>query len=276
VAVQHGSQQASPASVPDLAGLHRRYHEQRDPADRALLLDRYQGLARALAVRSAKPSDDLDDLVQVALLGVLSALERFDPDRNIEFTTFAWATVQGELKRHHRDRGWAIHVPRRLQEAYLRTAAAVEDLHQELGRQPKLAEIARRTGDDEELVIEALEVQSARRPGSLDAARNDDHGATTWEIGVTDTSFGEVEERSLLSSLLPRLAPREQEVLQLRFLEECTQAQIAERMGCSQMHVSRLLARALARLREWVEIDNLAVARRPRSSSLAADRVGVA
>lgn len=275
MAVRHGSQQASPASVPDLVALHRRYHEHRDPDDQAVLLDRYQGLARSLALRSAKPTDDLDDLVQVALLGVLAALERYDPDRNVEFTTFAWATVQGELKRHHRDRGWAIHVPRRLQEAYLRTAAAVDDLHQELGRQPRLAEIAGRTGDDEEVVIEALEVQAARRPGSIDAARNGDDAATTWEIGVTDASFGQVEERSLLSSLLPRLAPREREVLQLRFVEEWTQAQIAERIGCSQMHVSRLLTRALGRLREWVEIDNRAVARRPRPSSLTADRVGV-
>jgi len=272
--VQHGSQQASSSSVPDLPGLHRRYFEQRRAPDRALLLERYQGLARALATRSAKPSDDLDDLVQVALLGVLSALERFDPDRNIEFTTFAWATVQGELKRYHRDRGWAIHVPRRLQEAYLRTAAAVEDLHQELGRQPSLGEIAKRTGDEEELVIEALEVQGARRPGSLDARWSDDSGPA-WEPGAIDGSFVEVEERSLLSSLLPRLAPREREVLQLRFLEEWTQAQIAERIGCSQMHVSRLLTRALARLREWVEIENLGVVRRPRPGAVHADPVGV-
>jgi RNA polymerase sigma-B factor len=273
--VQHGSQQASPSSVPDLAGLHRRYFDQRDPADRARLLDRYQGLARALAIRSARPSDDLDDLVQVALVGVLSALERFDPDRNVEFTTFAWATVQGELKRHHRDRGWSIHVPRRLQEAYLRTAAAVEDLHQELGRQPSIGEIAARTGDEVELVIEALEVQSARRPGSLDARRSDDTGPA-WEPGEIDGSFVQVEERSLLSSLLPRLAPREREVLQLRFLEEWTQAQIAERIGCSQMHVSRLLTRALGRLREWVEIENRAVVRRPRPGVVQADPVGVA
>ena len=275
MAVQHFPGQASAASVPDLAGLHRRYHERRDPQDRAVLLDRYQGLARALARKAAKPADDLDDLVQVALLGVLSALERFDPDRNVEFTTFAWATVQGELKRHHRDRGWAIHVPRRLQEAYLRTAAAVEDLHQELGRQPSVGEIARRTGDDEELVIESLEVQSARRPGSLDARRNDDGADVAWEIGVLDGSVGELEERSLLSSLLPRLAPREREVLQLRFLEEWTQAQIAERIGCSQMHVSRLLTRALARLREWVEIENRAVARLPRPSALGPSSIPV-
>lgn len=272
----HGTQQTSPASVPDLPGLHRRFHETRDPADRARLLDRYQGLARALALRSATPADDLDDLVQVALLGVLSALERFDPDRNVEFTTFAWATVQGELKRHHRDRGWTVRVPRRLQEAYLRAAAAVEELHQELGRQPSIAELAQRTGDDVELVIEALEVHSARRPGSLDARRSDDGAAGPVEVGVVEPAFAEVEERSLLRSLLPRLDPREREVLQLRFLEDWTQVQIAERIGCSQMHVSRLLSRALARLRGWVEIENRAVARRPRTVGVGTAAVGVA
>jgi RNA polymerase sigma-B factor len=249
--------------------LHRRYHERRDPADRAQLLDRYQGLARSLAARAARPTDDLDDLVQVALLGVLYALERFDPDRGIEFTTFAWATVQGELKRHHRDRGWAIHVPRRLQEAYLRTAAAVDELSQELGRQPSLAEIARFTGDDEETVIEAIEVRSARVLRSYDspATREVDR---SWEPGVEEASYGAIEERSLLGSLLPRLGAREREVVELRFLHEWTQVQIADRIGCSQMHVSRLLGRALERLREWVEIEERATVRTPRASLVRA------
>lgn len=256
--------ESTPSSVPDLRLLHRRYHDDRDPADRALLLDRYQGLARTLASRASRGTDDLDDLVQVALLGVLYALERYEPDRGNEFTTYAWATVQGELKRHHRDRGWAIHVPRRLQEAYLRTAAAVDELSQELGRQPSLQEIARRTGDDEETVIEAIEVRSARSVRSIDAMVGEDR-AVAWEPGVDEPFYGAIDERSLLASLLPRLAPREREVVELRFLHDWTQHQIAERIGCSQMHVSRLLGRALERLREWVVIEERAVARAPRS-----------
>jgi RNA polymerase sigma-B factor len=260
---------ASRRSVPDLHGLHRRYHQQRDPADRALLLDRYQGLARALATRSARPADDLDDLIQVALLGLLHALERYDPDRGVEFTTFAWATVQGELKRHHRDRGWGIHVPRRLQEAYLRTAAAVDELTQDLGRQPSLDEIAALTGDDVELVIEALEVRSVRSITSFDAGRGEG-GDHSLDPGADDPGFVGIDERSLLAALLPRLADREREVVELRFLHEWTQLQIAERIGCSQMHVSRLLSRALDRLREWVEIENRATVRAPRAALVRA------
>jgi RNA polymerase sigma-B factor len=261
-----GAQVAVPASttpsVPDLAGLHRRYFEARDPEDRARLLDRYQGLARTLAARAARAGDDLDDLVQVALLGVLAALDRYEPARGVEFTTFAWVTVEGELKRHHRDRGWAIRVPRRLQEAYLRTAAAVDELRLELGRQPSLAEIAGRTGDDEELVIEALEVGAARSPQSIDAPRLGD--GTGWDPGGEDPSYAGVDDRHLLGALLPRLTPRERLAVELRFVHEWTQAQIAERIGCSQMHVSRLLHRALERLREWVEIEDRALVRSPR------------
>lgn len=255
--------ESTPSSVPDLRRLHRRYCERRDPADRALLLDRYQGLARTLASRASRAADDLDDLVQVALLGILSALDRYDPDRGIEFTTYAWATVQGELKRHHRDRGWAIHVPRRLQEAYLRTAATVEELSQELGRQPSLQEIALRTGDDEETVIEAIEVRAARSARSIDLPVGEDR-AVAWEPGAEEPSYGAIDERSLLASLLPRLAPREREVVELRFLHDWTQHEIAERIGCSQMQVSRLLARALERLRAWAVIEDRALARAPR------------
>lgn len=249
----------------NLSDLHRRYFEDRDPEIREQLLTRYGGLARSLAGRNAKRVDDLDDLVQVALVGVLSALERFDPYRGVEFSTFAWATVQGELKRHHRDHGWAVRVPRRVQEAYLRTASAVEELNQQLGRQPTLPEITEMTGDDPETVIEAMEVGSARRAVSTDARRPDD-SAGAGAFGGEDDGFAAVDERGLLAALLSRLQESEREMLELRFLDEWTQAQIAERIGCSQMQVSRMLARALARLREWVEIENRAVPRtsRPR------------
>lgn len=244
----------------DLSDLHRRYFEDRNPEVREQLLVRYEGLARSLASRNAKGVDDLDDLIQVALVGVLAALERFEPDRGVAFTTFAWATVQGELKRHHRDHGWAVRVPRQLQEAYLRTASALEELNQHLGRQPTLAEIAQMTGDDTETVIEAMEVRCARRAVSTDApmVADIDDGWTSGE----DRGFAAVDERGLLAALLPRLQEIERETLELRFVEEWTQAQIAERLGCSQMQVSRLLTRALRRLREWVEIENRAIPRR--------------
>lgn len=246
-----------------LVDLHRTYAAGRERQVQVRLLERYQGLARSLATRAARPSDELDDLVQVAMLGVLNALERYDPDRGVEFTTFAWATVQGELKRHHRDRGWGVHVPRRLQEAYLRIAAAVDEMSQELGRKPTLTEIADYTDDDEELVIEALEVRWARRPASFDAGIGDsrDRG---WEPVVEERGFAAVDEHSFLASLLPRLSDREREVVELRFGENLTQAQIAARVGCSQMHVSRILSRALERLREWVDIENRAMPRHRR------------
>ncbi len=258
-----------------LSDLHRVYATSRDPQVQARLVERYQGLARSLAARAAKPSDELDDLIQVAMLGVLNALERYDPDRGVEFTTFAWATVQGELKRHHRDRGWAIHVPRRLQEAYLRVAAAVEELSQELGRQPTIGEIAEYTGDEEDMVIRAIDVRSARRPASIDI-RVGDNRDLAWEPGAEDRRFATVDEHSLLSALLPRLPDREREVLELRFVQNLTQAQIASRVGYSQMHVSRILSRALERLREWVEIENRALPRHQASSVPSADADEVA
>jgi RNA polymerase sigma-B factor len=218
-------------------------------------------LARSLASRAAKPADELDDLIQVARLGVLHALDRFDPDRGVEFTTFAWATVQGELKRHHRDRGWAIHVPRRLQEAYLRVAAAMDELSQQLGRQPSIAEIAAYTDDDEESVIEAIEVRSARRPASIDVRVGENHDLA-WEPGVEDRGLAAIDDRSLLAGLLPRLGSREREILEMRFFDNLTQGEIAERVGFSQMHVSRILTRAIERLRTWVEIENRGMPRR--------------
>jgi RNA polymerase sigma-B factor len=250
-----------PGSRAELSALHERYFTQRDPEDRSQLLEGYRGLARSLATRAARQSDDLDDLVQVAMLGILHALERFDPDRGVEFTTFAWATIQGELKRYRRDHGWTVHVPRRLQEAYLRAAAAVEELGQQLGRQPSLAELATRTGDDEETIIQALDVRSALRPASLDARLDDEKGG--WEPAADDRTYAAVEDRSLVDALLGRLPPRERQVLEMRFVETLTQAQIAERTGYSQMHVSRILSRALERLREWAEIESRALPRQP-------------
>ncbi len=238
----------------ELRDLHRRYAVCRHPEVRDRLLDAYSGLARSLALASARPTDDLEDLLQVAMLGMVQALERFDPARGFEFSTFAWATVEGELKRHHRDQGWVVHVPRRIQEAYLRTSAAIDELSQELGHQPSVAEVAERTGDDEETVIRALEARQARRPGSLDV-RAGETGEVGWEPKADDRSLEAVDDRGMVESLLVRLPDQEREIVEMRFYLQLTQAEIAIRIGSSQMHVSRSITRALQRLRELHEAE---------------------
>jgi len=236
-------------SANELEELHLRFYEHRDPDVRSVLVERYQGLARRLASRSTKRPEDRDDLVQVALLGLVKALDRFEPQRGISFTTFAWATLEGELKRYHRDRDWSVRVPRRLQERYLRTSAAVEELTHELGRAPTLVEIADRTGDQVDEVTEALEVRRAHRPASIDAPTGEDGAG--MQLGAHQSEMGRVEDRGLLNYLLDRLPAREREIVKLRFVDELTQSEIAARVGLSQMHVSRLLAQSLAQMRGW-------------------------
>lgn len=233
--------------------LHARYHSTGDQGARAELLDAYSGLASALASRMARRREDLEEVTQVAMLGLLRAIDRFDPDRGIRFSTFAWATIKGEIKRHHRDRTWAMHVPRGLQEQYLRTAAAVDELTQELGRSPTIAEIAARTGDGEEAVIDAIEVRHAHSLLSLDAPTGESDEASGFNLGAGDDGLDDVDERDLLSPLMARLDPRSRRILHLRFVEDMTQAEIAADVGLSQMHVSRLLAQSLKQLRYWVE-----------------------
>jgi RNA polymerase sigma-B factor len=212
-----------------------------------LLVEHYQGLARSLAIRSARPRDELDDLVQVAMYGLYRAIERFDPDRGVKFSTFGWSTIAGELKRHHRDRTWAVHVPRHLQEVYLRVTATVEELTHELGRPPTIAEIAVRSGDDEGDVLEAFDARHARHTTSLDVPIGDQ---PTVELPTVDRGLDDVDDRDLLRTLLDRLPDREREVLVLRFFEERSQSDIARRVGCSQMHVSRILSASIERLRQ--------------------------
>ena len=236
-----------------MSALLETYSVTGDPALESQLVEQYMGLARVLAERAARDPSERDDAFQVAQLGLLHALKRFDPSRGVEFTTFAWSTIQGELKRFHRGHSWRLHVPRRLQEAYLRVAGAAEDLTQELGRAPTIDELAARTGDAPEVVVEALDVRSAVRPLSLDmpAGGEDTDGDLGWQLGGEDANFGHVEDSRFLGSLVARLPKREQEVLRLRFVHEMTQAEIAARIGISQMHVSRLLTSTLAKLREW-------------------------
>ncbi|CAA9223131.1 MAG: RNA polymerase sigma factor SigB [uncultured Acidimicrobiales bacterium] len=228
------------------------YATTRDSALRDQLIEAHIGLAEYLARRFANRGEPLDDLVQVASLGLVKAVERFDPARGLEFTTFATPTIVGELKRHFRDKGWAVRVPRRVQELHLRITRVIDDLSNELGRSPNVDEIALRAGTTEDEVIEAIDAGSAYRSTSLDAGRSDDDESPglLGQLGDLDPELARSELRTTLGPLIAALPEREQVMLYLRFYEGLTQSEIAKRLGISQMHVSRLLARSLQQLRE--------------------------
>ena len=225
-----------------------------DKALRDAIVASQVGLAEYLARRFKNRGEPIEDLIQVALLGLLKAVERFDPSRGLEFSTFATPTIVGELKRHFRDKGWAVRVPRRVQELHLRMGTVVNNLSQELGRSPTIPEIATRAEVSVDEVLEAMEAGRAYRFSSIDAPANDDddRGASpaAAQLGEPDTGLEEVEQRMLLSPLIASLPKREQMIIPLRFFRGMTQSEIAARLGISQMHVSRLLARSLAQLRD--------------------------
>lgn len=214
------------------------------------MVERHLGLAHHLARRYAERGEPLEDLVQVASIGLLKAVDRFDADRGISFTSYAVPTILGELRRHFRDRGWAIHVPRDLKEAALRVEAA---LKQHAGRAPTPAELARETGLDVETVLEALEVSGAHRTLSLDAPAagggDDERPAIVDGLGGEDAALARARDRVTVEALAASLDDREREILRLRFVEDLTQSEIGERVGVSQMHVSRLIRTSLTRMR---------------------------
>jgi RNA polymerase sigma-B factor len=233
------------------------YATTRDRSMRDDLVTAHMGLAEYLARRFTNRGEPLDDLVQVAALGLLKAVDRFDPERGLEFSTYATPTIVGELKRHFRDKGWAVRVPRRVQELHLRLGAVVSSLSQELGRSPTIGEIAQSAAVSEEEVLEAIEAGHAYRFTSLDApSGNDDDMSLSAELGSEDQGLIDSEHRVTLSPLIAQFPPRERMILHLRFFEGLTQSEIAGRLGISQMHVSRLLARALAQLRTQAEDDS--------------------
>jgi RNA polymerase sigma-B factor len=222
-----------------------------DARARDELVERFLPLARALALRYQRSHESLDDLLQVAALGLIKAIDRFDPGREIAFSSYAVPTILGELRRHFRDRTWAVRVPRNLQELSLRVDGMVEALAEQLRRQPCVAEIAAALGVDEEEVLEALHARGAYRALSFDAPRGADEEAPTLAdaIGAAEDGFDRAEERATLEALLGLVRPREREVLRLRFEEDMTQAEIGAIIGVSQMQVSRIIRRALERLR---------------------------
>jgi RNA polymerase sigma-B factor len=231
------------------------FAESRDPGLRDELVEAHLGLAEYLARRFANRGEPLDDLIQVASVGLLKAVDRFDPERAVEFSTYATHTIVGELKRHFRDKGWAVRAPRRMQELYLRLGKIVSSLSQNLGRSPTIQELATEAGVSEEEVLEALEAGQAYRFASLDAPSpgDDDGDSLSTHLGEEDPGLIDAEHRAALSPLIARLPQREQHILHLRFFEGLTQSEIAARLGISQMHVSRLLARSLAQLRAAAE-----------------------
>src|SRR3954468_11227079 len=230
-----------------------RHQRDGDAAAREALVQRFLPLARQLARRYQRADEPLEDLVQVAALGLIKAIDRFDPEREIAFSSYAVPTILGELKRHFRDRTWAVRVPRDLQELALKVDRAVSALSKESHRAPSVGQIAARVGASQEQVLEALEASGAYRATSFDAPRaggEDDAGDSLGDaVGLMDTGFGLAEDRATLDRLMQSIGPREREVLRLRFVEDMTQAEIGERIGVSQMQISRLIRQSLARLR---------------------------
>lgn len=225
------------------------YSRTRDPALLEELVAAHVGLARHLANRFAYRGEPIDELEQVALVGILHALERFDPDWGGQFTTFAVPTVLGELKRHFRDRGWAVRVPRRVQELHLEIGRLIGEMSQELGRSPTPAELATRAGVDEEHVLEALEAGGMYQLSSLDAPGV---GSDSTSTSAPD-DFATLERRLALEEMLATLPARERKIIELRYFDGLTQSEIAIQVGISQMHVSRLISRSLANLRDAAE-----------------------
>jgi RNA polymerase sigma-B factor len=236
----------------DDARLLLKYHRDGDLAAREELTLRFLPLARQLASRYRHAGESLDDLVQVACVGLLKAIDRFDPDRGDGFARYAVPTMLGELKRHFRDKGWSVHVPRATQELVLKVSDALGALPARLGRAPRPRDVAKALGVPVEDVLEAMEAATAYETTSLDAPRpsSDDDGAWTYgdSLAEEDPGFELVELGDTLRGSLAALPERERLILRLRFERDMTQAEIAERIGVSQMHVSRLLRRSLDRL----------------------------
>jgi RNA polymerase sigma-B factor len=212
----------------------------------------YRPLAEYLARRFFGRGEPIEDLAQVASIGLLKAIDRFDLERGVKFSTYATATIVGELKRHFRDKGWALRVPRRLQESGLKVGRAVTELYQDLGRAPTVREIAERTGLSDEEVLEAQETAQAYTTSSLDAPTDEDGATTGDKLGSEEETFEFLEGWASVVPAIRELPRRERHILYLRFFRGFTQTRIAEELGISQMHVSRLLSRTLATLREQV------------------------
>ncbi len=233
--------------------LHR-YHEQGDMEARELLIERHLPLVRSLARRYAGRGEALDDIEQVGAIGLIKAIDRFELSREVSLATYATPNVVGEIKRHFRDKGWAIRVPRALQELNASMSSAIERLTIRLSRSPTISEIAEELETTPEEVLEAAEVGSAYSTVSLNTAPAGDEELDPLEtIGTEDEGFRRSEDRVALAPALAKLPAREREILRMRFEEGLPQTQIAQRVGLSQMHVSRLIRKSLTQMREHLD-----------------------
>jgi RNA polymerase sigma-B factor len=239
----------------DDKALLRRYHEDGDLAAREELIERYMALVRSLARRYSYRGEQLDDLVQIGAIGLIKAIDRFDLNRNVELTTYATPNIIGEIKRHFRDKGWSVRVPRGLQELNVQVSKLIEQLTVQLSRSPTIAELAEAAGVEEEAVLEALESGRAYNSVSLSQGGSSDEDGELdplESLGSEDVEFELSEDRAVLAPGFKVLDQRERQILHLRFFSGLTQSQIAEQIGISQMHVSRLIRRSLEKIREEI------------------------
>jgi RNA polymerase sigma-B factor len=239
--------------------LLRRYHRGGDTEARERLIEQYLPLVRSLARRYSYRGEQFEDLVQVGCIGLIKAIDRFDIDRGVELTTYATPNIIGEIKRHFRDKGWSIRVPRGLQELNVRLSHLLEELTVQLERSPTIPELAKAAGVEEEDVLEALESGQAYATLSLSAPSgggDDDSDLDPLEsLGTLEHEYEISEDRAVLAPGLAALDERERRILHLRFFEGLTQSQIAQQVGISQMHVSRLIRRSLEKMREEIVVD---------------------
>ncbi|MDX6725567.1 MAG: polymerase sigma-B factor [Baekduia sp.] len=248
---------AGTADGDDVRALLHRWHVDGDRAARDEVVARMLPLARSLARRYANKGEPLDDLEQVACVGLIKAIDRFDLRRDVRFATYAVPTIAGELKRHFRDRGWMIRVPRDVQELSGRIGVVRERLVCDLSRSPTAKELARAMDCGEERVLEALAAAEAYRTLSLDQPFQDGTGPLE-ALGDDDLGYERAEARAMLAPGLHQLGPREREIVRLRFFEGLTQREIAERIGISQMHVSRLIRRTMQQLHDRIMVPQAA------------------
>ena len=250
------SERDGPAAGPEAgrgrpadAEIERLFERMPEPAARDELVARFVPFAEYLARRFGGRGESLEDLTQVAMIGLLNAIDRFDPSREVQFSTYAAATIVGELKRHFRDKGWALRVPRRLQELAVQVNRALPELTQSLGRSPTIPELASHLGVATDDIAEAKDAVQAYSTSSLETPMGEEAKAPIDSLGGDDPSMALLEEWSSIAPAVAELSPRDRRVLYLRFFRDLTQSEIAEDVGVSQMHVSRILTQTLEKLR---------------------------
>ena len=239
--------------------LLRRYHEEGDLQAREQLIEQYMSLVRSLARRYSYRGEQLEDLVQIGAIGLIKAIDRFDLNRGVELTTYATPNIIGEIKRHFRDKGWSVRVPRGLQELNVKLSRLVEQLTVQLSRSPTISELAKAAGTEEEEVLEALESGRAYSSLSLSSGGGTEDGEELdplESIGTEEHQYDVSEDRAVLAPGFRVLDERERKILHLRFFEGLTQSQIAQEVGISQMHVSRLIRRSLEKIRDEIVVED--------------------